>query len=185
VTGAVLVAVDLLPQPFLTMLILAAALAASGVALHLLRDRLVPSRVPPSLDEPSPDQGLGGGEDNPWTRARALELDHHARQLRKALRSVAEDELDNLNQRRLAMFVGGLSRDFSPATAQWSAHCEFIKEHAEAEVYRKGATAYAGILQTAEQIERRGPDNALVRALAEAALKNVGEAVEAMREAQP
>lgn len=186
--GAILVATDLLPQPFLTMMIFGLALGASGVTLHFLRDPLTPTPAqpdqpvepPPELEDLGPDQGLGAIE-----RATEMTREYEVRRLRKALRSIAEDELEGLNRFRLLMFQGGMAEGFSPATAQWSQYSELLKESADAEVYRLGAAAYAAMRDLADAIGGKGPQSVLVKPLTAGALTKVDQAIEAMRKAAP
>ena len=124
-------------------------------------------------------------ESNPYTRAAEMQRGWEARQLRKALHSVAEDELEGLNRPRLVAFIGGVRGTFSPATAQWSEHGEWLKQHAPPQVYQAGAAAYAALRDLGAEIEAKGPQSVMVNALADDAERKLDLAVKAMREAQP
>jgi hypothetical protein len=101
-TGTVLLLLDVFPRPFFTMLVLAMALVAAGLALHLLRGRL--ASPPPTL-APAPSTPQSS---NPYSRAAAMQTHHDQEKAaaeerdrlleeRRAIRRIREELLDNMH----------------------------------------------------------------------------------------
>jgi hypothetical protein len=122
-TGTVLLLLDAFPQPFFTMLVLAMALLAAGLALHLLRGRLAP---PPSTSAPLPSAAQSS---NPYSQAAALQRRRDQAKVaaedrdrllkeRRAIRRVREELLDNMHV--LARIPGDQSELLSLRFHAWS-----------------------------------------------------------------
>jgi protein-tyrosine-phosphatase len=106
VAGVIFLAVDAFPQPYLTFLILGAALLGAGLALHFLRGRLTPPARPQPATPAVPSMPTMRGADNPNARAAALQQRHETKQaveekhqralaVRRAVRQVREELFDN------------------------------------------------------------------------------------------
>ncbi len=99
VAGTVLFAIEVFPQPFLSILVLGIALLAAGLALHFLRSYLAPSpvEIAPSLSAPLQEAAATSwtGSDNAYSRAAAMQRQHDDVEALKALRRVREELRDN------------------------------------------------------------------------------------------
>jgi len=101
-TGTVLLLLNAFPQPFFSMLVLAMALLAAGLALHFLRGRLAP---PPPTPAPPPPAARSS---NPYSQAAAMQTRHDQEKAaaeerdrlleeRRAIRRIREELLDNMH----------------------------------------------------------------------------------------
>ncbi|HSC21122.1 MAG TPA: hypothetical protein VLC07_05285 [Solirubrobacterales bacterium] len=147
VVGTLLVLVDVFPQPFLTFLVLAAALGATGMALHLLRGRLAPPARPVAAP-PTPVE-------NPYSQAAVLQKQHAEEQAdknaeenvlerRRALRQIREELRDN---RRCVQRAGeGETDEIRQLTSErWTAHEKVLLDLADPEPHSAAREAYREI----------------------------------------
>jgi hypothetical protein len=100
VVGAILVSVEIFPQPFLTFFLLGVALGAASLTLHLLGERLTPKPGQPDPPTPPPQRPdeshlVGTIHDNPYSRAAATQSQHNETTARKAMRLIREELRDN------------------------------------------------------------------------------------------
>jgi hypothetical protein len=138
VAGAVLVAIDVFPQPFLTVLILGVAFGAAGIAVHFLRDPLTPTpaaapvSTPPIQHRPSPAES---------ERDLQMRQKEEGSRRRRAARRIREELLDakHLLQR---MPEGG-SRDIDDIRfTVWDQEKDALLEHDVPGPYTAASDAY-------------------------------------------
>lgn len=148
VVGTILVALDVVPQPFFELLVLGVALLAAGVTLHLLRGRLAPPPRP-ALDpaaaraeNPHPQAGVPQRVHDDAEAERESEAKISSR--RRALRSIREELLDN-RQRVQRAGENDTDRIHELTRDQWTANEDVLLEMPDPEPHAAAREAYREI----------------------------------------
>lgn len=129
-----------------------------------------------------------GSNDNPYARASMLQTDHRRKELRIAMRTISEDELEGLVRPRLADLLARRTNSMQLATAQWTRHHELIKEAGTDRAYRSGAAAYRAIVDLDERLGLTGRTKKLKPEEIEevsSALAKVNDAIDTIRADTP
>lgn len=145
VSGTVLLALEVFPQPFLGLLVLGVGLLAAGLALHFLQDLLAPpARATTSVSLQQPDEAHAGGgiaKGSPYSQAAALQRQHEGAKARKAIRRIREELLDNRRHVQRAS-EGDMSQIQQISSRAWHKEEETLLELPDPQPHSSARQAY-------------------------------------------
>lgn len=147
VAGSALLALEVFPQPFLSLLVLGIALLAAGLTLHFLRGRLTPpprsAAAPRMTPSQPPDEAHVVGrviDGNPYSHTAALQREHEIR-TRKSLRRIREELRDD--RRRVQRAGEGDLHEIRQIRSQaWREEEETLLELTDPEPHSASRQAY-------------------------------------------